>query len=110
NDDDIETVNMAATPGARAVIRRRCDGGVQHDPARPGRRRHVHRFDIVVVRAYITDMREREGDDLPRIGGIGKNLLVAGHGGVETDLAYRVAGCAEANTFENGAVGEDEHR
>jgi hypothetical protein len=94
----------------RAVIGRRRDRRVQHDAARPRRRRHVHRLDVVLVGADIADMRECEGDDLPGIGRIGEDLLIAGHGGVEADLAHRMPGCAEAEAFEDGAVGEHEQR
>ena len=53
-------------------------------------------------------MRKGEGDDLPGIGGIGEDFLVAGHGGVEAHLADGVAGGAEADAFQHGAVGEHE--
>ena len=54
------------------------------------RRRHADGLDVLVVDADIADVREGEGDDLPGVGGIGEDLLVAGHGGVEADLADRV--------------------
>ncbi len=93
-----------------AVVRRGGDGGAQDHAARARRRRHVHRLDVLVVGADIADMREGEGDELPGIGGIGEDLLVAGHRGVETDLAHRVAFGAEAEAFQHGAVGEHEER
>jgi len=108
--DDAARFEPLVEMASRAVIRRRRDGGVQHDAARPRRRRHVHRLDVVLVGADIADMREREGDDLPGVGGIGEDLLVAGHGGVEADLAHRMAGCAKAQAFEHGAVREHEQR
>ena len=83
---------------------------MQDHAARAGRRRQVHRLDVLVVGADIADMREREGDDLPGIGGVGEDFLVAGHGGVEADLADRMAGGAEAEAFEHGAVGEHQER
>ena len=55
-------------------------------------------------------MREGEGDELPGIGGIGEDFLIAGHRGVEADLADRVALGAKAEAFEHGAVGEHEER
>ena len=55
-------------------------------------------------------MREGEGDDLAGIGGIGEDLLIAGHRGVEADLANGVAFGAEAKTFQHGAVGEHQQR
>src|SRR5262245_13258662 len=94
----------------RAVVRRLRDRGLQDDPARPRRRRHVHGLDVLVVDADIADMREREGDDLPGIGRIGEDFLIPSHGGVEADLAHRVAGRAEARAFEYRAIGKDEDR
>jgi len=55
-------------------------------------------------------MRKGEGDELPGIGRIGENLLIAGHRGVEADLADRLAFRAEAKTLQHGAVGEHEQR
>jgi len=40
----------------------------------------------------IADMREGESDDLPGIGRVGEDLLVARHRGVEADLADGGAG------------------
>src|SRR5262249_22592850 len=94
----------------RAVVRRRGDGRVQHDAARAGRRREIDRFDVLVVGADIADMRECEGDDLSGIGGIGEDLLITRHRGVEADLADRMAGGAEALSFKDGAVGKDDER
>ena len=79
-----------------AVVRGRGDRGMQHDAARARRRCHVHGLDIVLVGADIADMGEREGDDLPGIGGIGEDFLIPRHGSVEAHLAHRVAGRAEA--------------
>ena len=46
-------------------------------------------LDVLAVGADIADMREGEGDDLPGVGRIGQRLLIAGHAGVEADLADR---------------------
>ncbi len=80
----------------------------QDHAARTRRRRHIDGLDVLFVGAHIADMREREGDDLPRIGRIGEDLLVAGHGGVEADFADRLSDRSEAETFEHRAVGEHE--
>ena len=82
--------------------------GAQDHAARARRRRHVHRLDVFVVGADIADMREGEGDELAGIGGIGEDLLIAGHRGVEADLADRMALGAEAKAFQHGAVGQHE--
>ena len=41
------------------------------------------RFDIDRVGAVVVDQRVGQGDDLTPIGGVGGDLLVAGHAGVE---------------------------
>src|SRR5262249_47482716 len=94
----------------RTVVRWCGDGRVQHDAARAGCRREVDRLNVLVVGADIADMREGEGDDLPGIGRIGQDLLIASHRGIEADLSDRVPGGAEALSFEYGAVGKDEER
>ena len=108
--DDAARLEPLLEMPRRAVVRRLRDRGVEHDAARPRRRRHVHGLDVVLVGADIADMGEREGDDLPGVRGIREDLLVAGHGGVEAHLARRTTGCAEAAAFEHGAVGEHEQR
>ena len=64
-------------------------GDVLADDAaqRPG----IVRLEILVIGADIADVREGEGDDLGGVGGIGHHLLVAGHRGVEAELADRLA-------------------
>ena len=46
-------------------------------------------LDVLAVGADIADMREGEGDDLSGVGRVGQRLLIAGHAGVEADLAHR---------------------
>src|SRR4029077_10502072 len=58
--------------------------------------------------AVVADQRVGEGDDLPGVGGIGDRLLVAGHRGVEDDLAGDVAARAEQLAVEPGAVLEQD--
>ncbi len=88
-------------------------------PPEAGRRGHIlaHdaadravdlRFNVLVIRADIADMREGEGDDLPGVGGIGHHLLIAGHRGVEAHLAHRAADRAEALAPDHGAIRQNE--
>ncbi len=65
-------------------------------------------LDVFAVGADVADVREGEGDDLPGVGGIGHHLLVAGHRGVEADLAHRGADVAETAAPDDGAVGQNE--
>src|SRR5262249_22220104 len=66
------------------------------------------RLDVLGIGADIADMREGEGDDLPGIGRIGQDLLIAGHRRVEADLADRDARGARARSFDDRTVGEHE--
>jgi hypothetical protein len=55
-----------------------------HDQTEGG---HVDGLVVLRRGADIADMGEGEGDELAGIGGVGEGLLVAGHAGVEADLA-----------------------
>ncbi|MGY3440263.1 hypothetical protein ACVW17_000264 [Bradyrhizobium sp. USDA 4473] len=79
-------------------------------PRAPRRRRHVHRLDVFLVGTDIADVREGEGDDLAGIRRIGEDLLIAGHRGVEADLADGVAFGAETEAFQHGTIGEHKER
>src|SRR5690606_18674439 len=62
--------------------------------------------------AVVADVDGGEGDDLPGVGRVGDDLLVAGHGRVEHDLPGRHPGAqvgAEQLALEEGAVVEHEH-
>ena len=104
--DDAAAFQPGIEIARRPIIRRLGDRGMQHDAAGARRRREIDGFDVLVIRSDIADMRKREGDDLPRIGRIGEDLLIAGHRGIEADLADRVPGRAEAGAFQHGAVRE----
>jgi hypothetical protein len=107
-------VSMPETPGmpweasqSSQVLRRAVVGRLGHvllddQAARGGR----DRLDVLGVGADIADVGEGEGDDLPGIGRVGQRLLVAGHAGVEADLAHLGRLGAEAAAPEDGAVGE----
>ena len=66
------------------------------------------RFVVVGCGAGVADMRESEGHDLSGIAGVGHDLLIAGHGGVETQLGHGDASRAESATLEDRAVGKGE--
>ena len=72
-----------------------------------GRARHL--LQVLGVRADVADVREGEGHDLGHVGGVGQDLLVAGHGGVEADLAHRLADRADADALQHRPVGERQH-
>jgi hypothetical protein len=65
-------------------------------------------FDIFGVGADVADMGKGEGDQLAGVGRIGQDLLVAGHGGVEHQLADHGAGRAQPLAEKRRTVGEHE--
>ena len=56
----------------------------------------------------IADMWEGENDDLPGIGGIGEDFLIAGDGGIEAQLADIASLSAEALAEKGRPVLKDE--
>jgi hypothetical protein len=65
---------------------------------------HVER-----IGADVADVRIGERDDLPQVGRIGEDLLVAGEGGIEDDLSGGAARCADGGAAEGRAIREREH-
>jgi hypothetical protein len=106
--DDVALLQPGVEPLDRPVVGRVGDVGAQHRAADARERRHVHRLDVLVVGADVADVREGEGDDLAGIGGIGEDLLVAGHRRVEADLARGVADGADAVALEARAIVQDQ--
>ena len=108
--DDAPRLQPGVEPPRRTEIRGIGDVGANDHAARAGARRQIDRLDVFLIRADIADMGKSEGDDLAGVGGIGQDLLIAGHRRVEADFADRGAGRAEANPFEYDAVGHDQQR
>ena len=69
---------------------------------------HAARLEVALVDAVVADQRVGRDDDLPGVRRVGQHLLVAGHGGVEDDLAEGVGLGAEGAAGVRGAVFEDE--
>src|SRR5690606_21220554 len=65
---------------------------------------------VVDADAVVADVRVGHRDDLPVVAGVGEDLLVAGHRGVEHDLADRLAAGPEGVALVDGAVLEGEDR
>ena len=65
---------------------------------------------VRAVHAVIADERIRHHDALSRIGRVGQDLLVAGHGGVEHHLAHPVSRSADALPVKDRAVAQNEGR
>ena len=65
-------------------------------------------LDVLGVDAVVADQRVGHRDDLAAVGGIGEDLLVAGHGGVEADLAVDLSLGAEGLAGVDRAVFQGE--
>ena len=92
-----------------AKVRRLREVGAHDRADRGGRGGGIDDLDILVVDADDPDMRKGEGHDLRGVGRIGEDLLVAGHCGVEADLADRRADRADAEAFDHLAIGQHEN-
>ena len=79
--------------------------GFPHDEA--GRLQSVG-LEVVVVDPVVADQRIGQEDNLARVAGIGEDLLIAGHAGVENNLADSFAFSAERLAFIDGSVTQDE--
>src|SRR5712691_7250761 len=99
---------------AQVVVEARAGAEVRRDGRRLFDDEAVHprlpRLDVLLVDAVVADERVRHRDDLPSVRRIGEDLLVAGHRGVEDDLAGRLAARAEGLARERAAVAQDEDR
>jgi hypothetical protein len=95
------TVGAPVGLGGRGVAEDRAAGG------RLGAAGHL--LQVLDVRAHIAHVREGEGDDLGHVGGVGQDLLIAGHGGVEAHLADRIAGRAATDALQDRAVGQGQN-
>ena len=84
----------------RAPVRGQRRVPPHHHPGGDG----VLRLVILGGDAGIADMGEGEGDDLAGIGGIGHDLLIAGHRGVEDQFGHHLSGGAEAPAVKDCAV------
>jgi hypothetical protein len=70
--------------------------------------RHVDALALEVLRvdAVVAHQGVGHGDDLAAVGGVGEDFLVAGHGGVEDDLAFSLSLAGEGSAREGPAIFE----
>ncbi len=61
-------------------------------------------FKIVFVDPVVSDERISKKDDLPGVAGVGQNLLIAGHAGVENNFTGRFSGVSERFSLVDRAV------
>ena len=99
---DVVLLQPAVQRHQAAIVGRMLGIGANNEAAHHRRQG----LDVLVIGADNADVRKREGDDLPGVGRIGQDFLVASHGGVEADLAHRDARRAEAGALEAAAIGQ----
>ena len=58
------------------------------------------RLHILVVDSVVADQRVGQGHDLPVVGGVGQDFLIARHGGIEDELAVHLAFAGKGATGE----------
>src|SRR5262249_19375107 len=127
-DTDLRTVRTQASherpgvdalDGRKGVAREICPEPLAGAPARRPLAVFAHdetayersvRLDVVGVHADVADLGIGHRHELALVGGVGKDLLIAGHAGVEDQLADRLGGRAERTPPEHGAVGQGEDR
>src|SRR5579862_2353737 len=66
-------------------------------------------FGVLAIDADVADLRIGHAHDLPLVGRIGENFLVAGHRRVEDDLADRLANRAESVTAKSAPIGKRQY-
>ena len=84
NGDDAALAQVVGEPLLISVVAGHQRQVANHQPGGPD----VGGLLVLGVGAGIADMRIGQGDNLARIGGVGQDLLVAGHGGVEHHLTH----------------------
>ena len=107
--DDAARLQPSVEVLRRAIVGRLGDRRPEHAAAHAAGRQ-APRLHVFGVGADIADMREGEGDDLPGIRRVGQDLLIAGHRGIEANLADGDAGGARALALDHRAVGQNEKR
>ena len=90
-----------------SVKRKRCapvaDNGTEFANDEPGALGHV-RLGVLVINAVIANLRKRHGDNLPKVGRVGQDLLITRHAGVKNRLARHRGQCAKGASVEHAAV------
>ena len=101
---------LRASHSCRVLFERQLEAmgaGLAHDQA-GGARLVVERLAVLDVDPDVADLRRRHRHQLPGVGRVGEDLLVAGHPGGEDRFAHGDHVRAEGATREHRAVREDE--
>ena len=87
----------------RAEVRRRVELS-DHEAVQ----KRAARLHVVGIAPVVADLGTGQRHELPRVRGVGKDLLIAGHAGVEDRFAHGVAGVPRRPTPEHRAVRQRE--
>ena len=107
--DDAAFLQPVREMAGGAPVGRCRHGRMHHTAAHAGLGLEIGGFLILGIDADVADVREGEGDDLIGIGRVGEDLLISGHGRVETNLAGGLARGAKAVSLNHRAVGKHEN-
>ncbi len=95
---------------AREILGRAEVGRHRHRLAHEtAQRMRLARFDIFLIGPDIADVGKGERHHLPRVAGVGHDLLITGHRGVEAQFADRRPFGAKAPAPHGAPVGENDH-
>lgn len=101
---DAIPLQIALKAFVRSPIGRR-PGRLAHHKARDAGERGLQ---ILPIQPVVPDHRVGHRHQLPRVGRIGEDFLIAGHAGVENHLAKGGTGGAESDAVEAAAVLKEE--
>src|SRR5204863_7291034 len=99
-------LEIVVQPGGRAEVARDPGKLAGHEPLDP----HLARLPVFFVDPVIPDVRVGHRDDLPLVGRIRQDLLLARHRGIEDDLAGPLPVRAEGAAREHRPVLERQSR
>jgi hypothetical protein len=102
--DDLVLLQIGGEIALRAPVGKEPGQIAHHQPF--GVR--ARRFLVLLVGARVADVRIGQRDDLAAVRGIGEDLLVPRHGGVEHHFAHRGAAGADRAAVKRRSVGEDQ--
>jgi hypothetical protein len=68
----------------------------------------MKRLEVFLIHSAVSDQRVSHGHDLPLVGGIGENFLIAGHGSIENHFPPALPWRAAGTSGENLSIFQDE--
>ena len=97
---------VVVQPAIRAEIAGHAAEVANHEAGQVG----TAALDVFDIDPVVADFRIRHGDDLTAIAGVGQNLLIPGHRGIEANLAVDFSRGSKCGAAEHGAVFKGQFR